>query len=61
MAVTPRYQLRSSLQKAWGRACRRVMVVIFSMPSTRQGRARAAKDEDQSRRRMAAGRNAGRR
>src|SRR5258708_5237099 len=32
-AVSPRYQPRSSWQKARGRACKRVMLVIFSMPS----------------------------
>src|SRR4029077_6878472 len=32
-AVRPRYQVRSSWQKASGSACRRVMLVIFSMPS----------------------------
>src|SRR5580704_672700 len=32
--VKPRYQSRSSLQNAGGNACRRVIVVIFSMPST---------------------------
>src|SRR5579871_3046153 len=36
MAVSPRYQPRSSLQNAWGKAWSRVIVIIFSMPSTRR-------------------------